>query len=66
MGRKKILIDRISLVTNVSMNFKIHLEEVRKKISKERGKIVTLSEMIREALLKNYPITEDQNELSAG
>lgn len=56
MVRPKKLINRIPVITNVSMVYKLHLDEVAKKISEESGKVITVSELIRVALERCYPL----------
>jgi len=56
MARPKKLVNRIPVITNVSMVYKLHLDEVAKKISEESGKVITVSELIRIALERCYPL----------
>lgn len=55
MARPKKLINRIPMITNVSMDFKLHLDEIARKVSKESGKVITVSELMRIALERVFP-----------
>ena len=45
----------MAVVTNISEEFKLHLDEVARRISKESGKVITVSELMRIALERVYP-----------
>lgn len=49
MARPKIFNDRVAIVSNVSLEFKLHLDRLAKQISEDSGKVITVGELIRVA-----------------
>lgn len=56
MARPITIPNPTPMVTNVPKSFREHMNELAKKISKEEKKVVTVSELMRQALFKEYPM----------
>lgn len=56
MAKPIKLKNRTPLVTNVSRVYRDHITELAKRITKESGKVITVSEMMRIAIEKMFPL----------